>query len=174
MARRNLSVSLTHSAEVPVDLFINAVLVASSAVLFCYWFRYSCLLILAAESSHDYTAEIAEANQLAFPEVCARLRQHDATALAYLHQSLERDFAVLARLLEQTHKAIFDPCFEEVMLTIHFRTMSASFYLTRRRFPTSAADALEEMTRVVTHLANQLGEHQTMANPHLRGITVWK
>ena len=157
-----------------MDLFINAVLVASSAVLFCYWFRYSCLLILAAGSSHDYTAEIAEANQLAFPEVCARLRQHDATPLTNLHQSLERDFAVLARLLEQTHGARFDPRFEEAMLTIHFRTLSASFHLTRRHLRASAADALEEMTRVVTHLANQLGEHQTTANPHLRGITVWK
>jgi hypothetical protein len=156
-----------------VDLFVNAVLTASSLLLLCYWFRYSCWLILAAEPPHDRTAEIVEANQLAFPEVRARLRGHDATALEYLHESLERDFAVLDGLLEQEHNSRFDPGFEEAMLTIHFRTMSTSFRLTHRHFRASAADALEEMTRVVTHLANQLSEHRT-ANLQLHGITVLK
>jgi hypothetical protein len=156
-----------------VDLFFNAVLTASSLLLLCYWFRYTCLLILAAEPVDYYTAEIVEANQLAFPEVRARLRRNDATTLEYLHESLERDFAVLAGLLQE-HNTRVDPGIEEAMLTIHFRTLSASFRLTHRHLRASAADALEEMTRVVTHLANQLGQHQTTANLQLHGITVLK
>jgi len=155
-----------------VDLWFNVIVVSGSLLLFCYWFRYCCMLILAAESSHDYTAEIAEANDLAFPEVRARLRQHDATDLEKLHESLERDFAILAHLLAQTHTVRFNPCLEEGLLTIHFRTMSACVHLTPHRF--RAADALKEMTRVVAHLANQLGEHQTAANLRPRGITAWK
>jgi hypothetical protein len=147
-----------------VDLFINAVVTAGSLVLFCYWFRYTCLLILAAETPHDYSKEVAEANQLAFPEVRARLRQHDVADLDCLHRLLERDFAILARLLEQTHTAAFDPSFEDVMLRIHFRSMSTCFRLTSRKLQESSTAALEEMSRVVTHLANELGERRAAAH----------
>ena len=143
-----------------MDLFINAVLTASSAVLFCYWFRYACLLILAAEMPHDYSNEVAEANQLAFLEVRAKLRHPDAGELDRLHACLERDFAILARLLDQTHPAAFDPSFEDVMLRIHFRSLSTCFRLTSKTLKESSTAALEEMSRVVTHLANELGERQ--------------
>ena len=44
------------------------------------------------------------------------------------------------------------------MLKIHFRAMSACFRLTRSHLREFASDALEEMTLVVAHFANQLGE----------------
>ena len=147
-----------------MDLFTNAVLTASSVLLFSYWFRYACLLILAAELPHDHSDEVAEANQLAFPEVHAKLRQHDVGELDCLHACLERDFAILAHLLEQTHTATFNPSFEDVMLRIHFRSLSACFRLTNRKLQKSSAAALEEMSRVVTHLANQLGERSATAH----------
>lgn len=98
-----------------MDLFINAVLTASSALLFCYWFRYACL---------------------------------------------DRDFAILACLLEQTHTAAFAPSFEDVMLRIHFRSLSTCFRLTSKTLQESSTAALEEMSRVVAHLANELGARQ--------------
>ena len=141
-----------------MDLFINAALIATSVALFCYWFRYGCLLILAAETSHDYSEEVAEANQLSFGEVRSRLRKHDLTDLDYLHKCLERDFAVIAYLLEHTPATSFDADCDDEMLKVHFRAMSACFRLTRRNLRESASDALEEMTLVVAHLANQFGE----------------
>ena len=146
-----------------MDLFINAVLTASSALLFCYWFRYACLLILAAEMPHDYSNEVAEANQLAFPEIRTKLRQPDVADLDRLHACLERDFAILSRMVERTHTARFDPRFEDVMLRIHFRSLSTCFRLTSRKLQESSTAALEEMSRVVTHLANQLGERGAAA-----------
>jgi hypothetical protein len=143
-----------------MDLLLNAILTASSLLLFCYWFRYSCLLILAAESPHDYTAEVADANQLTFPEVRARLRQPDGAALERLCECLERDFVILSAVLDHTYTANFDPRFEEMMLTIHFRIMSASFRVAHNRFHASATGALKEMTRVVVHVANTLGERR--------------
>jgi len=143
-----------------VDLLINAALIAISVALSCYWFRYSCLLILAAETSHNYGEAVAEANQLSFPEVRAKLRSHHPTDLCRLHKCLERDFAVIAYLLENTPVSSFDTGFDEVMLTIHFRVMSACFRLTRTNLRESASDALEEMALVVQHLANQLGERR--------------
>jgi len=145
-----------------VDLFINAALVATSVVLFCYWFRYSCLLILATETLHDYSEEVAEANQLSFPEVRSKLRRRDAPDLDSLHKSLERDFAVIAYLLENTPATSLDPGFEDAILKIHFCTLSACFHLTRNNLRELASDALEEMSLVVAHLANQLGERSAV------------
>jgi hypothetical protein len=145
-----------------VDLFINAALIATSVVLFCYWFRYSCLLILATETFHDYSQEVAEANQLSFPEIRSKLRKKETADLCYLHKCLERDFAIITCLLEHTPRASFDPGFEDAMLKIHFRTMSACFHLSRNNLRDLASDALEEMSLVVAHLANQLGERSAV------------
>jgi hypothetical protein len=143
-----------------VDLFINAVLTASSVALFCYWFRYGCLLILASEMARDYSEEVAEANRLSFPEVRSRLRKHDVSDLDSLHQCLEADLAIIAYLLEHTPTIGSDTRLEEAMLKVHYRTMSAWFLLTRSLPGETAARALEEMSRVVAHLANQLGERK--------------
>ena len=141
-----------------MDLLINAVLIASSVALFCYWFRYGCLLILAAETLHDYSEDVVSANQLSFPAVRSGLRSHDAVDLDRLHESLERDFAIIASLLEDTITSGLDTGFEHAMLKAHFRAMSACFRLTRNNLREFASDALEEMTLVLAHFANQLGE----------------
>jgi len=146
-----------------LDLFINAALIATSIALFCYWFRYSCLLILAAETSHDYSEEVTEANQLSFPKVRSRLRTHDLTDLDHLHKCLQQDFAIITYLLEHTPVTGFDPGFDEALLTIHFRVMSACFHFTRTNLRQCASDTLEEMCLVVAHLANQLGERSVAA-----------
>ena len=146
-----------------MDLFINSALIATSVVLFCYWFRYGCLLILAAETLHDYSEEVAEMNQLMFGEVRSRLHRRDAPDLDSLHKCLEREFAVITYLLENIPASNFDTGFEDAMLHIHFRAMSACFRLTGNHLRGCAADALEEMALVVAHLANQLGERTAAA-----------
>ena len=75
-----------------------------------------------------------------------------------LRKGLERDFAILTYLLEHTAITSFETGFENAMLKIHFRAMSACFHLTRSNLREFASDALEEMSLVVAHLANQLGE----------------
>jgi len=147
-----------------VELFINAALVASSVALLCYWFRYTCLLILAAETAHDYGEEVAKVNKLSFPEVRSKLRKRGATDLNRLHQCLERDFAIITYLLEHTPIASSDTGFEDAMLKIHFRAMSAGFRVTRSNLRGFALDALEEMSLVVAYLANQMGERRSAAH----------
>ena len=145
-----------------MDLFINASLIATSVALFCYWFRYGCLLILT-EAPHNYTEEVVEANQLSFPEVRSSLRRHDFTDLGSLHKCLERDFAIISYLLEHTPVNNADPSFDDAMVKVHFRAMSACFRLTPRNLHGFAANALEEMSLVVAHLANQFGERTAAA-----------
>jgi hypothetical protein len=115
------------------------------------------LLILAAATPHDHSERIARANQLSFPEVRSLLRTNGETDLDSLHKRLERDFAIIAELLKVTPVADFDFGLEHAMLAIHYRTMSACFHLTSRTVRDSASDALEEMSLVVRHLANEVG-----------------
>jgi hypothetical protein len=135
------------------DLLISA----ASFVLFFYWFQYVCLLILSARTSRDYSDEIAAVNQLEFPDIQLKLRAAGAD-LDTLHRRLEKDYAIITDLLGRTPGFVADDRRELAMLKIHYRTMSAWFYLTRSSLRNAAAQALEEMTLVVVHLANTIGE----------------
>jgi hypothetical protein len=129
---------------------------ATSFVLFFYWFQYVCLLILSARTSRDYSSEIAAANRLV-PDVQTKLRSAGAD-LDTLHRRLEKDYAIITDLLKRTPGFIADDRRELAMLKIHYRTMSAWFCLTRRSLREASAQALEEMTLVIVHLANTIGE----------------
>jgi hypothetical protein len=54
------------------ESIITTLLVVSSVVLLGYWFRYTCLLILAAQHTRDYSCKVALANRLCFPGVRSR------------------------------------------------------------------------------------------------------
>ena len=151
---------LPNSGRGSVGLLINVILTASSVALFCYWFRYGCLLILAAEAPHDYSEEVASAHSLSFPEVRAALGRQDVTDLGFLHTCLERDFVIIMSLLEDTPRASFDIGFEDAMLKIHYGAMSAWFRLTRGNVHEFSTEALEEMSLVVAHFANAMGERR--------------
>jgi len=130
---------------------------ATSFVLFFYWFQYVCLLILSARTSRDYSSEIAAANHLGFPDVQMKLRSAGAD-LETLHRCLEKDYAIITDLLRRTPGFIADDYRELAMLKIHYRTMSTWFHMTRRSLRDASAQALEEMTLVIIHLANTIGE----------------
>lgn len=136
---------------------IDFLISAASFVLFFYWFQYVCLLILSARTSRDYSSEVAAANQLGFPDVQVKLRSAGAD-LDTLHRRLEKDYAIVTDLLRRTPGFIADDRRELAMLKIHYRTMSAWFYLTRRSLQHASAQALEEMTLVIIHLASTIGE----------------
>lgn len=141
-----------------MGLFFDVIISVSSLALFIYWFRYGCLLILAAATPHDHREEVAKANRLSFPDVQSRLRRDDVSDLDRLQKCLDRDFAIIAALLECTPMARVDTSYEDAMLKIHYHSMRALFHLTRSNLREFASDALEEMALVVAHLANQLGE----------------
>lgn len=85
------------------------------------------------------------------------LRRRDAD-LERLHKCLERDFTVISYLLEHTPAADPDTRLEQALLKIQYRVMSAWFHLTRYFLREAATQALGEMSRVVAHFANVMGE----------------
>lgn len=139
-----------------IELLATTLVTMSSVALFGYWFRYTCLLILSTKTAQDYAAQVATANQLGFLEVRAQL-QAASTNLDGLCASLDRDYSVLSGLLKHAG-SLEQSALEKRMLDLNYKVMR-TWYSTSRRFsPAAAARALNEMSQVVAHFANVMGE----------------
>jgi len=140
-----------------VELIATAVIMASSVLLFGYWFRYTCILILSAKPTRDYAVSVAQANQLGFIAVQAQLRE-STPELDRLMAALDHDYEVLSYLLKHAANVDGESNVEKIMLGINYRVMRAWYGVTRNFAPSSAARAIEEMSQVVAHFANAMGE----------------
>lgn len=139
-----------------IELLATIIITVSSMALFGYWFRYTCLLILSTKTARDYAGEVAAANQLGFLEVRSQL-QTSSPNLDRLRDALDRDYAVLSGLLKQAG-SLEQSAMEKWMLEANYRFLR-SWYNTSRRFsPAAAARALDEMSQVIAHFANVMGE----------------
>ena len=139
----------------------SLLIIVFSVLLFLYWFRYTCVLILRAKTTENYADEVATSNRLSFLEIQNRLEGAESTdALNRLHQSLDRDYQLLAYLLR--HAAEFQVggyAVERSMLKVDFCIMKAWYAVMRPISPSQARAALREMSEVVAHFANAVGEH---------------
>jgi len=137
-----------------IELAATAIITASSTLLFGYWFRYTCLLILSAKTTRDYAGEVAAANQLTFLHVQSELRGNNPD-LNRLHEQLDRDYKLLSFLFRN---AADSDALEDVMLRFNYRLMGVWCKAARPFSNALASKALEEMTMVVAHFANAVGE----------------
>ncbi len=138
-----------------IELIATVILTVGSILLFCYWFRYTCFLILNAQTVRGYAANIAQAHQLGFLETQVRLAEF-APNLDGLKNALDRDYAVIAGLLnglEAEQSGI-----EQRMLAIHYRMMGAWYQASRHISAGVARKAIEEMSLVLSHFADSIGE----------------
>ena len=140
-----------------LEFIATIVITASSALLFGYWFRYTCLLVLNAKTTRDFAGEVAAANQLSFPAVQSQLRAAGAD-LGRLHDSLDRDYALLTYLISHAGGAQGEVSLEDRMLRFNYRLMGAWYRMSRPFSAAAARKALEEMSLVVAHFANVMGE----------------
>jgi hypothetical protein len=139
------------------ELIATLVITASSALLFCYWFRYTCVLILNAKTTRDFARDVAAANQLNFPAVQSQL-QVAGSDLSFLHDSLNRDYALLTYLVSHAAGHRGDLSLEDRMLQFNYRLMGAWYRVSQPFSATAARNALQEMSLVVAHFANVMGE----------------
>jgi hypothetical protein len=136
---------------------------AGSALLFGYWFRYTCLLILSAKTTRDYTGEVARANQLTFLDVQAQLRAEGPADLDRLHASLDRDYALVTYMIRHASKGASEFHLEDRMLQVSYRLTRTWYRAVNRIAPESARRALDEMSMVISHFANAMGERAASA-----------
>ncbi len=142
-----------------IELIATVTITGGSVVLFAYWFRYTCLLILSAKTARDYTSDVAYSNKLGFPEVQAQLNQSVTPDLDRLRAALDNDYRIVRQLLRYMPKSEEGPSpLETHMLAINYRLMGAWYQASRHFSGTTAARALGEMSMVVAHFANVMGE----------------
>jgi hypothetical protein len=143
-----------------VELVATILIIVSSALLFVYWFRYTCLLILSAKTSREYGSKFARENGLDFLEVQSQLREGTSADFERLHAALDRDYSLISNLLKRSG----DVGIEKRMLDIDYRLIGTWYRMTRGFSPTAARRALEEMSLVVAHFANAMGEQAACAS----------
>jgi hypothetical protein len=141
-------------------MIASAIITAFSLASALAWFRYSCGLILSAKPAHDYTPQVAAANELGFLEVQQHLPQaNERRALDMLRKKLERDYHLLSYLLDHSpalHTG--SEGFEQRMMMLDFELMKAYYALASLLSRSKARRALQEMTQVVCYFANTMGE----------------
>ena len=136
----------------------------ASVALFAYWFRYTCLLILTAKTSKDYADSVVGANHLSLPEVRTQIATAEAPDLDRLRLLLDRDYRLLSHLiLHSGASSDQQRSLETRMLAINYRVMSAWFRVSRRFSSELSRRALSEMSIVVAHFANAMGERAASA-----------
>jgi hypothetical protein len=137
-----------------------AIITVFSLAFLLAWFRYSCGLILSAKPAHDYTPQVAAANELGFLEVQLDLpNASERRALDTLRQKLERDYHLLSYLLNHSpalHTG--SESFEQVMMMLDFKLMRAFYSTVAVLSRSGARRALQEMSQVVCYFANTMGE----------------
>jgi hypothetical protein len=129
-----------------------------SVVLFIYWFRYSCLLILQDRAAH-VLPHVAGAG-LPFPVVQQRLKdgERGLEILDQLHRDLVNDYRIVCFLLRCSPDTGVDPI-ERRMLMLDYWIMQSWYSAVRRVALPQARKALEEMSSIVSYFACSVGRN---------------
>ena len=129
-------------------------IIAISVVLFVYWLRYSCVLLLRnAEERAAMSPSLDDRFNVA--SVIERLKTE--TEFDPLERALERDYDVVTYLI--THAADLElASIENRLLILNYRLMRIWSRMTRSMAPAQSRRALGEMASVLSVLVNQMGE----------------
>ena len=131
-----------------------------SVVLFVYWFRYSCLLILQNRTCSS--TQYASSSALSFPSVLERLKSQESglETLDQLRRDLSNDYRIICFLLRCSAENDVDPI-ERRLLMLDYWILQAWYVISRRAAPLQARKALEEMSTIVSYFAISVGRHAT-------------
>ena len=143
-----------------VALFVGI----SSIVLLGYWFRYTSLLILSTKTSQDFSYQIARAHELQFHEARAALSTTSAERFGMLLSGLDHDYRLVSALLRNVECGEGRTCLEDVILRIDFVGLKVAYRLSLPFSENAARLALAEMSDVVAHFANSVGERSMAAS----------
>lgn len=132
-------------------MLASLLIIGFSLILFVYWFRYSCILLL-----RNFSAEASPADsRFSFAQVRERLE--GAPELDPLRQSLDRDYRMISYLLQHAPDLGLQSI-EDRLLVLDYRVMRCYYLATRVMAPPQARRALAEMAQVLGILAQKIGE----------------
>lgn len=138
-------------------MLASVLIITFSLVLFIYWFRYSCLLLL--RRSFDQPVEAADR----FNYLAVQQGLKAGLELDPLRQSLDRDYRLLTYLLDHSSGLELEQL-EYRLLALDYRLMQSWYRLTRWAAPRQARRALGEMADVLHVLVGRIGEQTGARN----------
>jgi hypothetical protein len=138
-------------------MIASVLIITFSLVLFVYWFRYSCLLLLRRSADQPVTA----VDRFSFVTVQQGLKA--GLELDPLRRSLDRDYRVLTYLLDHAAGLELERL-EYRLLVLDYKLMQSWYRLTKWAAPQQARRALGEMADVVNVLVGRIGEQTGVRN----------
>ena len=138
-------------------MIASVLIIAFSLVLFVYWFRYSCLLLLRNRS------EESAATTSRFDLASVKQGLNSGMEMDPLAQSLEHDYRLLTYLLEHAANLELEQL-EYRLLVLDYRMMQGWYRLTKSAAPRQARRALGEMADVLNLLVVRIGQQAGMQN----------
>lgn len=130
----------------------------SSLALLAYWFRYTSLLILSTKTSQNYSFDIARANELHFPEIRAAIGTVSPERFDGLMSGLDHDYRLISAMLRNVEPQANRDTLEDVILQMDFAGLRVAYWFSQRVSEETTRKILAEMSEVVTHFANAVGE----------------
>ena len=129
-------------------------IIAISVILFVYWLRYSCVMLLRSARERAEMPTVAD-ERFNVSSVLERLKTE--SDLAPLERALERDYYVVTYLIE--HAADLElASIENKLLVLDYKLMRLWSRLTRTVAPQQSRKALSEMASVLSVLVGQMCE----------------
>jgi hypothetical protein len=142
----------------------SIIIIVISTVLFVYWFRYTCLLILRTRNVRKYAEQVAQINHLTFLEAEQKLAADTSQSGSFdsLHASLDRDYRVVTYLLRHAGTQSGDSI-EEHMLRLDYHVVRVCYIVAKPFSRRSARQALIQRASIISHLANAMGERVALS-----------
>jgi hypothetical protein len=132
-------------------MLASILIIAFSLVLFVYWFRYSCILLLRNRADQP----AGDAAGFQYADVQQQLKT--ALELDPLRHALDRDYRVLTYLLEHAASLHLEQL-EYRLLVLDYKVMQSWYRVTKSAAPGQARRALVEMADVLSVLVGRIGE----------------
>jgi|SRR5215471_4562300 len=132
-------------------------IIAFSLLLFVYWFRYSCVLLMRNAAEQAGAQMNDERFNVAMVIECLKTE----CELDPLERALERDYQVLKYLIE--HAADLElASIENRLLILDYKLVRIWSRITRSMAPRLSRQALGEMASVLSVLVRKIGEQNGM------------
>lgn len=137
-------------------MITSVFIIAISVILFTYWLRYSCVLLLrSAQERSQANSQTDE--RFGISTLLQRLRTE--SDLAPLEHALERDYQVVTYIIEHATDLEL-ASIENKLLVLDYRLMRVWSRLTRSFAPQQSRKALSEMAGVLQVLTAQMGDQR--------------
>jgi hypothetical protein len=136
-------------------MLASVLIIAFSVVLFIYWFRYSCMLLLRNAMEEVAAATLEPDTRFSISDVQSKLKA--SHALDPLASALHRDYLVLTYLVQHAPTLELGS-FEDRLLMLDYQVMQVYYRATRALFPEQARRALTEMASVLDVMVHKMGQ----------------